>query len=658
MERRFAVLDQPMTHAKVKLPKSRMHATHPFNNEKNHTTLLEYLQQRLLRGKNARDSRVPRYASIDKGVAGWMRLSDEDRIRADKKERDGTPQALEINLPLSFVHLDDMMTYFAATFAPNRGMFYHTGDPDDVDQASQIVTLMNNHAIYAGYYREVLLGIYALLKYNYGGFHVYWAKEEGPKLVKDSQGNDQLTSEIRWQGNRLEAIDVYNFMCDTSVHPSRLHCDGEFSATAELRSHYWLQSKASQGVFFNCERALAEATEITECVYYRNPPAVVAMDQDESGGTNWKAILSGVDSSSNAGFELVKIFIKLNPTEFGLVSPQEAKAGDRDRYETWRFTILNDTYIIDATRMNNIHGYLPHVTGLMNDGQMAETQKSTAEILAPLQDFASFLMNTHVKATRKNLWGLTVYDPTAVDLKAIPSGEVSARIPSKPAAHGRNINEFIWEHGNTLETKQTLQDLEGVMAIIGQFFPTQSLPSQIASIDRAVDSQVAAVQQGANRRQQKDARLLDDSIFRQVRFLMYYNLIQYQPDESTVTDFYTGKPIQIDLNALRDTNLPFIIGQGLKAIDRQAAASMLQQIIFALIQAPQASQGIDLLGLIDYWTSMIDIDVDMKQFMIQQAQVGPDGQPIPGAEEALASGIAPATNPQALTTPIYGKSAT
>ena len=66
-----------------------------------------------------------------------------------------------------------------------------------------------------------------------------------------------------------------------------------------------------------------------------------------------------------------------------------------------------------------------------------------------------------------------------------------------------------------------------------------------------------------------------------------------------------------------------------------AAASAMQQIIFALIQAPQAAQGLDLLGLIDYWTSMIDIDIDMKKFRLAPpaaagGAVGPDGQPIPG----------------------------
>jgi hypothetical protein len=130
---------------------------------------------------------------------------------------------------------------------------------------------------------------------------------------------------------------------------------------------------------------------------------------------------------------------------------------------------------------------------------------------------------------------------------------------------------------------------------------------------------------------------------------MYYNIIQYQKDKEQITDFYTNKPIEIDLEKLRQTDLPFIIGQGLKAIDRQAAASSLQQIIFALIQAPQASQGIDMLGLIDYWTSMIDIDIDMKQFQLQQQPAAEGTAPTPEG-----NAIAPATNPQAVTTPIYG----
>jgi hypothetical protein len=208
----------------------------------------------------------------------------------------------------------------------------------------------------------------------------------------------------------------------------------------------------------------------------------------------------------------------------------------------------------------------------MNDDVMGAAQRSAAEILTPLQDFASFLVNTHVAGARKNLYGTTFFDPTMVDLDQIPQGEVAARVKVKPAAYGKDIRTYLYQMSASGDTNQTLQDLDGVMNLVNQFFPTQSLPSQIASIDRAVDSQVAAVQQGANRRQQKAARQIDDSIFRNVRFAMYYNIIQFATDNEQITDAFTGKTVTIDLSKLRSSNLPYIIGQGLKAIDRMAAA--------------------------------------------------------------------------------------
>lgn len=640
-------------HAKLKLPSPQnLPKTHPFLNQVNHDSLLEYIQQRLLVGRTQRDMELDRLVTIDKNVAGWMRLSDEDKKRERANNKTGNKKPTNINLPLAFVHLDDMMTYFAQTFAPTRGMFYQMGDPDEVDGASQIVTIMNNHAIWAGYYREVLLGIYSLLKYNQGGFYVAWSKEQGPKIVKNPDGTDQLDTQLRWQGNRLEAIDKYNFLMDPNVHPTKLHEEGEFAARVKMRSYYWLQRQASQGMFFNVQDMLDEYNGAAIQTYYRHPPQQAQFEVDESGGTDWKSILGGGSSTTMGGaFELTEVFIRLNPTEFGLIGGTVAAQAGRNQYETWRFTICNNRAIIDATYMNNIHGYLPFFMGVLNDDVMGTSQKSTGEILSPLQDFASFLLNTHMASSRKNLWGLTIYDPTMVDLKKIPDGEVSARIPMNPSAFGRDVRTGIWEHGGTQDTSQTMKDLAGVMDIINQFFPTQSMPGQIASIDRAVDSQVAAVQQGVNRRQQKAARLLDDSVFRNVRFAMYYNIIQYQPDDASVMDFYTGKPVSIDLDKLRDTDLPFIIGQGLKAIDRQAAAKSLQQVIFALIQAPQAAQGIDLLGLIDYWTNMIDIDVDMKQFAVQppaQAQPG-----TPAVDPQTGQPIQPAYAPAGLTAPLH-----
>src|SRR3546814_7835985 len=92
--------------------------------------------------------------------------------------------------------------------------------------------------------------------------------------------------------------------------------------------------------------------------------------------------------------------------------------------------------------------------------------------------------------------------------------------------------------------------MQGVMDLTNQFFPTQSAPSQIAGIDRAISSQVAAVQQGVNRRQHKGARLLDDTMMRPMRAGMYFNIVQYQEDGVEVPTFYRSEEHTSELQSL------------------------------------------------------------------------------------------------------------
>lgn len=649
-----------ITHAQFELPKPQVWPAHPFKNFANHEKLLDYIRNRLEFDRANRDGRITRYAQIDRDVAGWIRLNDEDKKRQLEHQRTGKPMAIQTNLPLSFIHLDDMMTYYAQTFAPNRGMFYHTAGPDESADAEILVKIMNNHAVYGGYYRQLLRSIFSILKYNVGGLASNWATDYAPKLVTTPNGDTEVSMEPAFQGNKIKALDMYNLFFDPAVEPSNLHCDGEWYATVEMKSHYWLKNKCLEGVYFNAEEELDDEMHAGtwEAKYYVDPPAYAKMEQDESSNTqSWYSILKGGDGYLlNGAYELVTMYIRLNPNDFGLVNGTKADKAKRNRYEVWRITLLNDEKIIEATYMKNIHNYLPAFMGSSNDDIMAEASKSPAEILNPLQQFSSFLLNAHILANRKNIFGTTFYDPSCVDYGAIPEGEVAARVPLKPQGYGKDIRTMVQHDSNVLDTKQTLADLQGMLDIINQFFPTQSLPSQIASIDRAVDSQVSAVQQGANRRQHKGGRLIDDTMMRPLRFSLYYNIVQFQQDGAQIIDYYRGTADTVDLSKLRDMNLAYIIGQGLKAIDRQSVASLMQQVIFALIQAPVAAQQIDILKMIDYWTSMMDLDASMEQFRLPPPP--PAAQPGQGGAaptvDAAGNVIQPATAPENLTSPIYG----
>ena len=123
-------------------------------------------------------------------------------------------------------------------------------------------------------------------------------------------------------------------------------------------------------------------------------------------------------------------------------------------------------------------------------------------------------------------------------------------------------------------------------------------------------------------------------------------------DGEEITDYF-GVQTTVKLDKLRTTNLAYVIGQGLKAMDRQAVASQMQGLFFALIQAPAAGQQVDIIKMLDFWTSMMDIDASMEEFRLPpQPQPGMPGGPAP--EAAGGTGIVPATNPNSLTTPIYG----
>jgi hypothetical protein len=322
----------PMRRPKIALPKPQVWPSHPFVNPKNHQALKDYLRQRIYAGAQVRDKQLNRMMDIDKKIAGWQRLSEQDKARRNKSRRDGDPIPTAINLPLTWTHIDDMMTYFAQTFAPTQGMFYQTGKPDEQMNAKQVVTVMNNHAIYAGYYPEILSGLFNLLKYNVGGYHINWSLEAGPKLVKDAAGKDQITQTLAWQGNRLEAIDNYNHFYDPAVNPKKIYCDAEFSGVAKAKGYHWLQERAARGVYFNCESALSDFDGTAQWKWYLNPAFRTTMEADESGDTDWKAILSETYSfGQGSAFELVELYIRLNPTEFGLIKGPQPEQAARNR---------------------------------------------------------------------------------------------------------------------------------------------------------------------------------------------------------------------------------------------------------------------------------------------------------------------------------------
>ncbi len=324
-----------LNHARFELPTPpvELPAKHPLKDEKTHQRLVEYVKARLSHDLPNRDARVDRYSQIDRDVAAFLQLDEQDKKRALKHEITGDPQAIKVSLPLMFVHLDDMMTYYAQTFAPNRGMFYHTAKPDETPEATQLVMLMNNHAIHGGYYKQLLRSIFSILKYNVGGVTVSWDTEYGPKLGSTGTGEVELQMEPVFIGNRIKSIDMYNCFYDPAVEAQELYREGEFFALAEVKSHYWLKSKCLEGAYFNCSDMLDGESAGFSTTYYKDPPVEsrIADDESKAQSFSWFSYLSGSDNYLlNGAYELVTMYIRINPNDFNLVAGNAQARSNRN----------------------------------------------------------------------------------------------------------------------------------------------------------------------------------------------------------------------------------------------------------------------------------------------------------------------------------------
>lgn len=583
----------------------------------NHNKLLEYLQARLNRGNTDRSTRqLQRLASIDKLVSTWQKLSQEDSERKAQQESDGSAQAIKVNLPLVTSHLEDMVSFYSGIFSPNTDDFYQLPEnPDEKAAGEPLVKKMNQDAKLSKQFTSYCRTLRALLKYNVGGFWVEWVGSD----QTDANNNDAA------QGvNYAHPIDMYNYMWDPSVaNPADIPLKAEWAATIHLENRMYIVQRNVTNFYVGANACWDDDTYSntgrTSAKYFKYPPnqaGITAEDgkSTQAGNVDWNAYGASlaIDQSAEIdGHERVEMYCRLNPKNFNMRLPgQMTKFDGPDGYYLWRFTILDNKRIVRAQPVNEeetdlvgeMKTEIPHYLGYMLQDDMGQEQKSTAEFLAPFQSYGSFLVNANISGTRGSQFGLIGYDPAMFDLSKIPAGETAARIASKMP--GRDVRAGIQRIvGDATPEKNTMAELQALLGIMREFFPAQALPAQIAGIDRAVTSQVAAVMQGVSRRLHMLVRVMDDDIMNPARRQMYRNLIKNQA---------------VNGEGLTDGLVAKLLGSGLQQLNREIAETAMRQLLFAVIQNPQAAQSMDVIGLMDFWSGLLNVNVSMEDFRIQQ----------------------------------------
>lgn len=596
--------------------------------DEQHDALLQYLLKRLDAEAANRSRRLRRYARVDQMISTWQKLNAADSRREQKEESDGKLQAIPMNIPIAQAHVDDAVAFYAEVFAPVGGNFYaNPGKREQSEPMKELIRIMQADMQQSQYYANICKTMRAANKYNFCGFHVYWQR-----------GINDAVGAAAQSGNRVEALDVYNLMWDSTVADvSKFHLKGEWAARFEQVNRLWLYREKIKGNTMRIEQAL-ECSETENGIlpntggkakYFKHPPAVTNIEADGSdsrsaegdvNAVDWESYNLGLESDNHApiaGHEVIRMYCWVNPKQLNL------ELGADDSLELWEFTIVDAKWVIRAEKQEGATE-IPIYLARLNQDEMEEAARSIAEHLRPFQRFVSFLMNTHVEGVRGNLWGMKAVDPSMFDTDGISRGEVAGILKSKKP--GADVRTGFMNLKTELDTRTNIADAGNILDLMKQFFPNQALPAQVAGMDRAVSNQVTAVMQGAMRKLHMIVRLMDSVLMQPVRTAQYRNIATNDKDKSK-------------LRGITEEEVAALLNSGLGQIGREASAESLRTLIFALIQNPDSAAGYDIPGLFTLWSSLLNIGTDLGEFVL------PPPAPAQNQGDPNATGVAAAPQP-------------
>ena len=378
---------------------------------------------------------------------------DMDHLRAQAANRAGDKKRMQdIVFPIVMPQIESALAYQVQIFCSGYPMFQVVSSPAQIDAAVQMNTLMGEQQITGAWPREVALYLRDGLKYNIHAIEVEWKRKKIYKPVTDLTFDPKQAKPetVWWEGNTLRRMDLYNTIWDKRVLPSRVHIDGEFAGYNELMTRIQLKklfADLPSDYTTNATKAFESATPASNAgrqSYYipqLNPNALIKWDPKAS--TNWLSWMMADESHQgikyNNMYEVATIFARIIPADFKMQIPA------KNSVQIWKFIVVNWQILIYAEQLHNAHDYLPIIFGQPLEDGLAYQTKSFGENVSNLQDLSSAMWNALLASKRRQVMDRLVYDPSRISVYDINNTNPVARIPVRPAAYGKPLNEALYQ---------------------------------------------------------------------------------------------------------------------------------------------------------------------------------------------------------------------
>jgi hypothetical protein len=567
----------------------------------------------------------------------YMREQDltADNNRAKQANRYGDPTKLQnVTVPVVLPAVETATAYQTAVFLQGQPIFGVAASPQYEDEALQFETIIANQAIRGGWTGEFIKAFRDGFKYNLAAMEVYWDNETVAALDTDIafSRTQAKPKEVIWSGNKVKRVDLYNAFWDTRVAPSQVHSNGEFAGYTELMGRVQLKAflnKLPDGRVENYKEAFESSVGQGAVIsgapqsYFIpriNPNALI--QQNLTATTNWMA-WAGIATTENKinykdAYEVTTLYARILPSDFGLKVPSS------NTPQVWKFIIINHSVVVYAERCTNAHGYLPMMIFQPHDDGMGYQTKSLALNIGPFQQMASTLWNSALSARRRAVSDRGIYNPQMINEKDINSENPAAKIPVRPAAYGKPLNEaYLPIPFRDDQSGVIMQESQGLLGMAQQVTgQNQARQGQFVKGNKTLH-EFDSVMSNANSRDQMCAMQIEAQLMTPLKEMIKLNILQYA-QAGVEYNRELQKPVTIDPVALRKASLEFKVSDGLTPTDKLINGDALKVAFQVLGSSPQIASEYNMGPLFSYLMKtqgarLTEFEKPQEQKMYEQA---------------------------------------
>jgi hypothetical protein len=616
-----------------------------------HARVLKYVKDRLERSERAMSDFYARWRVNERKLQAYVTLSEHEKILDAMNKRGKPPKIVSLVMPYAHAVVQTTVTYLIHTFCGRQPIFQVSSyDGGKAENARKLEKLLQYNADHT----KLILQIYNMLMnaevYQFGVLKVSWQNEKRARTRMQPvqtydlggfvSGTTMIPSRIEelvYSGNVVESIDPFLFFPDPSVPMTEVSRYGEFVFWRSYKSRIWGKMQEAQGVLRNIDAVTATM-----------PHNFSETDSDRAARHMGAAIAGGrVDTEQDNTLHMIQFdegTVDLIPKQLGL--------GESTTPERWMFTLGNKEVILRAEPLEADHGFHPVAVIEPNALGQSFGSISTVDVVGPVQDHISWLVNSHMQNVRGAINNRLIVNPHYIEMSDLrkdpssPDDDNAFIVRMKQSAWGQDPKNGIFQLQVADVTQSNLKNID-LMIRMGHMFAgiNDNLMGLQDGSGRKTATEVRVSGEAGASRLAAKARLCSAQGLSDLPQMMGINLQQRLDVGFYQRVLGNSDPAMVIANAESIAgDFAYPINDGTLPLDRAMLLNVWKEILMAVAQDPELRQNYSLPKIFSYVADLggaSNIDT-FKVQMMGQGQIDQGlaaGNLVPTSALAGAAGV-------------------